>query len=173
VFKLALNGIDWMPSVPSSFYGVLHFAFVPSLQCRLEVKGGKARINHGAWYVLPALVVEGDNQLAIESHYEGVFDVVFTDHSSIFSDMSAADNEVGLQQTATVDFTNLSQTLSATVDILTVSKTTTATIAATPTTAVAAPMATVSFNINRTPNTPIYWGDMRDGGAFALQVIYA
>jgi len=161
-----------MPSTPTAFYGVLRFASVPSLHCTLEVKKGKARINSGGWYTLPAMVIDGQNQLAIESHYDGVFNLSFNDYSKIFNDVDDVENQAAVQQSANLVFTNLSQ-IPATVDLFTASQTTTAIIETTVSHAAVLPLGTASFDIKRTPKTPLYWGDMHDGGAISMQVIYA
>jgi len=173
MFELLRNGQRWLPSIPDVGYGDILYANVPSLACKLEVVNNKARINGGAWHVLPAMVVNGHNQLAINSHPSGVFNMTFTDNARIFSDINPSDNDAAVPQSVTIDFHNLSASLAVNISAMTPPDTITATFALGQSTAIVAPLASFPFVITRTPKSPIYWGNMADGGVFGFEVIYA
>jgi len=173
LFKLTKNGAKWMPSTPINPVGSIVFAYVPSLSCTLEVANGKARINGGAWHVLPAMITEGRNQIAVASYPSGLFDLTFEDTSKMFNDMTASDNEAMTTQSVSIEFHNLQQGLTANVKMMAIPDSLTASFTTLPSSAVVPFQSSAAFTITRTPKKPIYWGNMRDGGVIALEVIYA
>jgi len=175
MFELKRNGTRWMPSTPTSNSTNILFAKVPSLSCQLEVTNGKARLNGGGWYTLPAVLHDGANVLALDTFDSGLFALSFTDTSDIFTDVTPAQNTARTVQSVALEFVN-HHSLTATVSVYSSIESTTAVFdvdGLAKSTATIIANASNTFTINRTPKSPLYWGSQNDAAAFAFDVTYA
>jgi len=161
-----------MPSTPTTGANGILYAFVPSLNCTLEVSSGMARLNGGAWQAMPCFLVEGENMLGISAFSDGIYNLSFTDTSSIFSDVTPQANDLQSVDTVVIEFVNL-DAIAKNVGVFASKPSTTATFSVSPSAAVVTGGLSQFFTFTRTPKPNNYWGSLKDGGQFGFEVIDA